>query len=91
MNRGNTDGAAYAAFQMIQFYRVAVDKYAAIAAAAGEKGKTDVMVLAAMKAYGCSAPLLRPSHPRGVRVAFTTIDLVGLLAIGLVARATAAP
>jgi hypothetical protein len=50
MNRVNTDGAACAAFQMIQFYRVAVDKYAAITAAAGEKGKTDVMVLAAMKA-----------------------------------------
>jgi hypothetical protein len=51
MNRGNTDGAACAAFQMIQFYRVVADKYAAIAAAAGEKGKTDVMVHAAMKAY----------------------------------------
>jgi hypothetical protein len=51
MNKGDTEGAARAAYQMIQHYRVAVDKYAAIAAVAGQKGDTDTMVHAAMKAY----------------------------------------
>jgi hypothetical protein len=51
MNKGDTDGAACVAFQMIQHYRVVADKYAALAAVAGEKGQTDVMVHAALKSY----------------------------------------
>jgi hypothetical protein len=51
MNKGDTDGAARAAFQMIQHYRVASQKYAAIASVAGQKGDIDTMTHAAMKAY----------------------------------------
>jgi hypothetical protein len=52
MSKGDTDGAACAAFQMIQHYRVLSQKYAILAACAGQKGDVDIMCHAAIKAYG---------------------------------------
>jgi hypothetical protein len=66
MNHGDTDGAACAAFQMIQHYRVASQKYAIIAAAADQKGDLDVVTLAAMKAYANVA------DPKGFQVQKTS-------------------
>jgi hypothetical protein len=51
MAKGDTEGAAKAAFQMIQHYRQASQRYAVIAAAAAEKGDLDTATHAAMKAY----------------------------------------
>jgi hypothetical protein len=51
MKQGDTDGAACAAFQMIQYYRNASSRYAALAAVAAQKGDLDTATHAAVKAY----------------------------------------
>jgi hypothetical protein len=51
MNKGDTDAAACAAFQMIQYYRTASQTYAVIAAASAQKGGLDTNTRAAMKEY----------------------------------------
>lgn len=51
MNAGDEQGAQRAAFQMLQHYRFASQRYAAIAAAAAEQGDLDGAAKAAMKAY----------------------------------------
>ena len=51
MAKGDTEGAARAAFQMIQHYRQASQRYAVIAAHAAQNGDIDTATYAAMKAY----------------------------------------
>lgn len=51
MGRGDTDGAACTAFQMIQYHRQAQQRYAILAACAFQKGDLDTACPAAMKAY----------------------------------------
>jgi hypothetical protein len=51
MKQGDTDGAACAAFQMLQYYRGASSRYAALATVAAQKGDLDTATHAAMKAY----------------------------------------
>jgi hypothetical protein len=51
MGRGDVVGAQRAAFSMIQYYRQASQRYAAIAAAAAEHGDVTGAAKAAMKAY----------------------------------------
>lgn len=51
MNKGNPEGAQRIAFQMLQHYRVAAQRYAAIAAQAANSGDLDLATKAAVKAY----------------------------------------
>lgn len=51
MKQGDTDGAARSAYQMLQYYRNASSRYAALAAVAAQKGDLDTATHAAMKAY----------------------------------------
>lgn len=51
MNKGNPEGAQRVAFQMLQHYRVAAQRYAAIAAQAVENGDLDTATKAALHAY----------------------------------------
>lgn len=51
MNKGNPEGAQRVAFQMLQHYRVASQRYAAIAAQAANSGDLDLATKAAVKAY----------------------------------------
>lgn len=51
MNKGNPEGAQRVAFQMLQHYRVASQRYAAIAAQAANSGDIDLATKAAVKAY----------------------------------------
>lgn len=51
MNSGDAEGAKRTAFSMLQHYRQASQRYAAIAAAAAEGGHVDAAAKAAMKAY----------------------------------------
>lgn len=51
MNKGNPEGAQRVAFQMLQHYRVAAQRYAAIAAQAAEEGNLDLATKAAVRAY----------------------------------------
>ena len=51
MNQGDAQGAAQTAFQMLQTYKVAATRYAAIAAAAMKEGHVDEGMKAAIKAY----------------------------------------
>ncbi|MCK1742167.1 hypothetical protein IVA80_15185 [Bradyrhizobium sp. 139] len=51
LNKGDTTGAQRTAFQMLQHYRMASQRYAAIAAAAAAHGDVDGAAKAAMKAY----------------------------------------
>lgn len=51
LNRGDTKGAQSAAFAMLQHYRIASQRYAAIAHAAAEQGDIDGAAKAAMRAY----------------------------------------
>ena len=51
MNKGNPEGAQRVAFQMLQHYRVAAQRYAAIAAHAANAGDLDLATKAAVKAY----------------------------------------
>ena len=50
-NQGDAEGAARAAFQMLQTYKVASSRYAALAAAAMKGGHVDEGMKLAMKAY----------------------------------------
>ena len=50
-NKGDPEKAQRVAFQMLQHYRAASTRYAAIAAAAAESGNLDLMQKAAIKAY----------------------------------------
>lgn len=51
LNKGNPEGAQRIAFQMLQHYRVATQRYAAIAAQAAQNGNLDLATKAAMQAY----------------------------------------
>lgn len=51
MNKGDPEGAQRIAFQMLQHYRVASQRYAAIAAHAVESGDLDLATKAATRAY----------------------------------------
>lgn len=51
MNKGNPEGAQRVAFQMLQHYRVAAQRYAAIAAQAANSGDLELATKAAVKAY----------------------------------------
>ncbi len=51
MNKGNPEGAQRIAFQMLQHYRAASQRYAAIAAHAVEQGDLDLATKAAVQAY----------------------------------------
>lgn len=51
MNKGDQVGAQRAAFMMLQHYRLASQRYAAIAHAAAEQGDIDGAAKAAMRAY----------------------------------------
>lgn len=51
LNQGDPQGAQRAAFQMLQHYRLATQRYAAISAAAANQGNPDAAAKAAMKAY----------------------------------------
>ena len=51
MNQGDTEGAAKAAFQMLQSYKTAATRYAALADAAMKNGNVDEGMKLAMKAY----------------------------------------
>jgi hypothetical protein len=51
MKRGDTDGAAKTAWQMLQYHRQASQRYAVIAAHAADSGDLDTATHAAMKAY----------------------------------------
>lgn len=50
-NKGEPDKAGRVAFQMLQYYRNASQRYAAIAAKAAEGGNMDLATKAALKAY----------------------------------------
>lgn len=50
-NKGDPERAQKVAFQMLQHFRLASQRYAAIAAAAAEQGNMDVATKAALKAY----------------------------------------
>lgn len=50
-NKGDPARADKVAFQMLQHYRLAAQRYAAIAAAAAEQGNMDMATKAALKAY----------------------------------------
>lgn len=50
-NKGDPQRADKVAFQMMQHFRLAAQRYAAIAAAAAEKGNMDMATKAALKAY----------------------------------------
>lgn len=50
-NKGDPKRAEKVAFQMLQHFRLASQRYAAIAAAAAEKGNMDMATKAALKAY----------------------------------------
>jgi hypothetical protein len=51
MNQGDPEGAARTAGQMLQHYKQAATRYAAITAAASETGDVDATMKAALKAY----------------------------------------
>lgn len=51
LNKGNPEGAQRVAFQMLQHYRAASQRYAAIAAAAANSGNMDMAAKAAARAY----------------------------------------
>lgn len=51
LNKGNPEGAQRVAFQMLQHYRVAAQRYAAIAKQAADNGDLDTATKAAVKAY----------------------------------------
>lgn len=51
LNRGNPEGAKRAAAAMLQHYRLAAQRYAAIASAAAENGNVDAAARYAMKSY----------------------------------------
>jgi hypothetical protein len=75
MNKGDTDGAACVAFQMIQHYRVVADKYAALTACALQKGDMNTGCHAAMKSYanvlnGKSAHI-EPTGDGNIKYVFT--------------------
>lgn len=50
-NKGDDEKASKVAFQMLQHYRAATQRYAAIAAHAAESGNVDLATKAALKAY----------------------------------------
>lgn len=74
LRQGDAQGAQRAAFMMLQNYRVASQRYAAIAAAAAEHGDIDGAAKAAMKAYANipdGKDLKIVKTPKGLQYSFT--------------------